>query len=83
MGWRHACSMRWDVIRIVASASCSAERARGSWIHYRRLEKASFVWPEVNARGMIELSQAQFAVLTQGLDWRRVRVPDRLAVSIA
>ena len=54
----------------------------GFWIHYRRLEKAAFVWPRVNERGVIELSQAQFAVLTQGLDWRRVRVPERLAVSI-
>jgi transposase len=55
----------------------------GFWIHYRRLEKAGFVWPAVNERGVIELSHAQFAVLTQGLDWRRVRVPDKLAVSIA
>ncbi len=55
----------------------------GFWIHYRRLEKASFVWPQVNERGVIELSQAQFAVLTQGLDWRRVRVPEKLEVSIA
>jgi IS66 Orf2 like protein len=47
------------------------------------LEKAGFVWPEVNERGVIELSHAQFTVLTQGLDWRRVRVPDKLAVSIA
>jgi transposase len=54
----------------------------GFWIHYRRLEQAAFVWPSVNERGVIELSHAQFAVLTQGLDWRRVRVPDRLAVSV-
>lgn len=55
----------------------------GFWIHYRRLEKGSFVWPPVNERGMIELTQAQLAVLTQGLDWRRVRVPEKLAVSVA
>lgn len=55
----------------------------GFWIHYRRLEKATFVWPGVNGRGVIELSHAQFVVLTQGLDWRRVRVPERLAVSVA
>lgn len=54
----------------------------GFWLHYRRLEKATFVWPQVNERGVIELSHAQFAVLTQGLDWRRVRVPERLQVSI-
>lgn len=54
----------------------------GFWLHYRRLEQATFVWPPVSERGVIELSHAQFAVLTQGLDWRRVRVPERLAVSV-
>lgn len=54
----------------------------GFWLHYRRLEQASFVWPQVSERGVIELSHAQFAVLTQGLDWRRVRVPERLSVSV-
>jgi transposase len=55
----------------------------GFWIHYRRLEKGTFVWPAVNERGTIELSHAQFAVLTQGLDWRRVRVPEPIAASLA
>ena len=55
----------------------------GFWIHYRRLEKAGFVWPALNERGVIELTHAQFAVLTQGLDWRRVRAPEKIAVSIA
>lgn len=50
----------------------------GFWIHYRRLERGTFVWPAVNARGTIELSQTQFALLSQGLDWRRVRVPDAI-----
>jgi transposase len=54
----------------------------GFGLHYRRFEKATFVWPQVNERGVIELSHAQFAVLTQGLDWRRLRVPPRLAVSV-
>lgn len=54
----------------------------GFWLHYRRLEKATFVWPQVNERGVIELSHAQFGVLTQGLDWRRVHVPARLSVSV-
>jgi transposase len=54
----------------------------GFWIHYRRLEQASFVWPQIDEAGVIELSRAQFAVLTQGLDWRRVRVPQPLAVSV-
>jgi len=55
----------------------------GWWLHYRRLEKGTFVWPTVNGRGVIELSSAQFAVLTQGLDWRRIQVPQRLTPTIA
>jgi len=55
----------------------------GWWLHYRRLEQGTFVWPAVNGRGVIELSSAQFAVLTQGLDWRRIRVPQRLTPTIA
>jgi len=55
----------------------------GWWLYYRRLEKGRFTWPGVNARGAIELSQAQLAVLTQGLDWRLVRQAPRLAPAIA
>ena len=55
----------------------------GWWLHYRRLETGRFTWPAVNGRGAIELSQAQFAVLTQGLDWRLVRQAPRLAPAIA
>ena len=55
----------------------------GWWLHYRRLETGRLTWPAVNGRGAIELSHAQFAVLTQGLDWRRVSVPRVLAPSIA
>lgn len=55
----------------------------GWWLHYRRLEQGTFVWPAVNECGVIELSSAQFAVLTQGLDWRRVRIPQPIAASIA
>ena len=51
----------------------------GWWLHYRRLETGRLTWPAVNGRGAIELSHAQFAVLTQGLDWRRVKVPESLA----
>ena len=54
----------------------------GWWLHYRRLETGRLTWPAVNGRGAIELSHAQFAVLTQGLDWRRVSVPQRLAPSL-
>ena len=55
----------------------------GWWLHYRRLEQGTFIWPAVNERGVIELSSTQFAVLTQGLDWRRVRVPQPITASIA
>ena len=55
----------------------------GFWLHYRRLEKGSFVWPQVSARRVIELSAAQCALLTQGLDWRRVRIPEGLLATVA
>jgi transposase len=55
----------------------------GWWLHYRRLETGTFTWPAINGRGAIELSSAQFTVLTQGLDWRRVKVPQLLAPMIA
>jgi transposase len=55
----------------------------GWWLHYRRLEAGGFIWPAVNSRGAIELSSAQFAVLAQGLDWRRVKVPQGIVPMIA
>ncbi|MCZ2099244.1 MAG: IS66 family insertion sequence element accessory protein TnpB [Anaerolineae bacterium] len=55
----------------------------GWWLHYRRLESGTFTWPSINAHGAIELSSAQFAVLTQGLDWRRVQLAQRFAPMIA
>jgi transposase len=55
----------------------------GFWLHYRRLEQGTFIWPEVNDQGIIELTQAQFTVLTQGLDWRRVRYAQHLAPRLA
>ena len=39
---------------------------------YKRLEDATFAWPEVR-NGLMNLSHAQFEALFAGLDWRRVR----------
>ena len=55
----------------------------GFWLHYRRLEASHLVWPAINERGVMELSQAQWTVLTDGLDWRRVQIPERVVASIA
>lgn len=55
----------------------------GFWLHYRRLEQDTFIWPQVTDEGVIELTQAQFTVLTQGLDWRRVRYTQQLAPTAA
>lgn len=55
----------------------------GWWLHYRRLEAGTFTWLTVNSAGAIEMTSAQFAVLAQGLDWRRVRVPQTIAPMIA
>jgi transposase len=45
----------------------------GFWLHYRRLEQGSFIWPQLNGDGVLELTPAQLSVLADGLDWRRVR----------
>jgi len=47
----------------------------GFWLWYRRLEAGRFIWPALRDDGSIELTAAQLAVLTQGLDWRRVGYP--------
>lgn len=38
---------------------------------YKRLEAGNFAWPAVHD-GIMRLSRAQFEVLFEGLDWRRV-----------
>lgn len=70
--------------------SKSAERLKilhwdgvGFWLYYRRLEHGTFVWPEVNEAGTMELTHAQLLILTQGLDWRRVRIAQQLQPSVA
>lgn len=55
----------------------------GFWLHYRRLEAGRFVWPPLSEAGTIELTHAQLTVLTQGLDWRRVRIAQQLTPTIA
>lgn len=55
----------------------------GWWLHYRRLEVGTFTWPQVDGHGAIEMTATQFAVLAQGLDWRRVNVPKLVAPMVA
>jgi transposase len=38
---------------------------------YKRLEEGKFAWPAIRD-GVMRLSRAQFEVLFEGLDWRRV-----------
>ena len=53
------------------------------WLRYRRLEQGSLVWRAGNERGVIELSNAEFVVLAQELDWRRARIPQPIVATIA
>ena len=48
----------------------------------KRLEDAEFRWPKVQD-GVMRLSAAQFSALMEGLDWRRVHEPRRVAVPVA
>lgn len=36
----------------------------------KRLERGRFVWPQANS-GSVSLTQAQLAMLLEGIDWRR------------
>ena len=42
---------------------------------YKRLEDHKFAWPPIRD-GMMKLNHAQFEALFDGLDWRRVYVPN-------
>jgi transposase len=44
----------------------------GFWLHYRRLERSTFVWP-LGSDTVMEMTDSQFLLLTQGQDWRVVR----------
>jgi transposase len=50
----------------------------GLVLYSKRLETSRFIWPAIQD-GMITLSAAQFSVLLDGLDWKKVapRVVDR------
>jgi len=53
----------------------------GFWLCYRRLEQGRWVWPKAGERVMT-LSYAQFLLLIQGQDWRRIQVPEKLQASL-
>lgn len=48
----------------------------------KRLEQGDFRWPRVRD-GMMRLSAAQLQALLEGLDWRRVHEPRRIAAPVA
>ena len=53
----------------------------GFWLCYRRLERGTWVWPRAGDKVMT-LSYAQFLVLVQGADWRRVQTPVEIRPSL-
>ena len=53
----------------------------GFWLCYRRLERGTWVWPKAGDKVMT-LGYAQFLVLVQGADWRRVETPAELRPSL-
>ena len=48
----------------------------------KRLEDGEFRWPKVQD-GVMRLSAAQLSALLEGLDWRRVHEPRRVAAPVA
>ena len=53
----------------------------GFWLCYRRLERGTWVWPKAGDRVMT-LGYAQFLVLVQRADWRRVETPAEIRPSL-
>jgi transposase len=43
----------------------------GLCLFAKRLERGRFIWPMAE-RGTVRLSRAQFSMLLEGIDWRRV-----------
>ena len=54
----------------------------GVCLFAKRLEDGKFRWPGVR-NGMMWLSAAQLQALLEGLDWRRVHEPRRIAAPVA
>lgn len=42
---------------------------------YKRLEDHTFTWPNIR-NGVMTINSAQFEALFDGLDWRKVHVPE-------
>jgi transposase len=53
----------------------------GFWLCVRRLERGTWVWPKAGDKVMT-LRYAQFLVLVQGADWRRVETPAEIRPSL-
>lgn len=49
----------------------------GMCLFAKRLEHGKFVWPSI-VDGVLQMSAAQLALLVEGMDWRRTRMPDPL-----
>ena len=44
----------------------------GLVLYYKRLESGTFVWPQLNARGVFHMNLVQLNALLEGMDWRRL-----------
>lgn len=52
----------------------------GFWLHYKRLEKGAFDL-DVQADGArCEISRAQFAMLIEGIDWKKRKIREPLSL---
>ena len=45
---------------------------QGMCLFYKRIEKASFVWPTAKD-GKVQITSSQLATLLEGIDWRLTR----------
>lgn len=55
----------------------------GLTLFYKRLEDGTFVWPQLNRRGVFQMSVLQLNALLEGLDWRRIVERDTKTPTVA
>ena len=55
------CNKRRNLIKILVWDH------NGFWIHYKRLEKGSFQWPQKNADSALSITERQFRWLLDGM----------------
>lgn len=52
----------------------------GFWLHYKRLEKGNFKWPESKINSAIEISDRELGWLLDGLTINKKKAPNKINI---